>query len=46
LGFEVVGHLPEIADVFGYKCGLMISLLRVAMPSPGGAPGGAPPENT
>ena len=25
LGFEVVGHLPEIADVFGKKRGLMIS---------------------
>ena len=45
LGFVVVGHLPEIADVFGYKCGLMISLLRVAEPAPRDKPGGAPREN-
>jgi len=29
LGFEVVGHLPEIADVFGKKRGLKIALLRI-----------------
>ncbi len=29
LGFEVVGHLPEIAEVFGKKRGLMIGLLRL-----------------
>ena len=29
LGFQVVGHLPEIADVFGEKRGLTISLLRI-----------------
>ena len=28
-GFEVVGHLPEIADVFGASRGLMIGLLRI-----------------
>ena len=28
-GFRVVGHLPEIADVFGQKRGLMIAILRV-----------------
>lgn len=28
-GFEVVGHLPEIAVVFGQKHGLKISLLRI-----------------
>ncbi|MDM7999430.1 MAG: N-acetyltransferase family protein, partial [Dehalococcoidia bacterium] len=29
LGFKVVGHLPEIADVFGVKRGLKIALLRI-----------------
>jgi len=29
LGFRIVGHLPEIADVFGEKRGLKISLLRI-----------------
>jgi phosphinothricin acetyltransferase len=28
-GFQVVGHLPQIAEVFGEKRGLKISLLRV-----------------
>jgi phosphinothricin acetyltransferase len=28
-GFEGVGHLPEIAEVFGEKRGLRISLLRI-----------------
>lgn len=28
-GFEVAGHLPEIADVFGQKRGLKIALLRI-----------------
>ena len=28
-GFESVGHLPEIAEVFGEKRGLRISLLRI-----------------
>ena len=28
-GFEGVGHLPEIAEVFGKKRGLRISLLRI-----------------
>ena len=30
LGFEVAGHLPEIANVFGEPRGLMIGLLRVS----------------
>jgi len=34
-GFQVVGHLPEIAEVFGRKRGLMIALLRVGKASPG-----------
>jgi L-amino acid N-acyltransferase YncA len=29
LGFQVVGHLPDIADVFGKKRGLKIALLRI-----------------
>jgi L-amino acid N-acyltransferase YncA len=29
LGFQCVGHLPEIADVFGEKRGLKIGLLRI-----------------
>lgn len=29
-GFEVCGHLPEIAEVRGQKRGLLISLLRIA----------------
>lgn len=29
LGFDVCGHLPEIAEVFGQKRGLMISVLRI-----------------
>jgi len=29
-GFKIVGHLPEIAEVFGHKRGLMISLLRIS----------------
>jgi len=37
LGFQVVGHLPEIADVFGEKRGLKIALLRIR----GGAQGAA-----
>jgi len=28
-GFEVVGHLPEIAEVSGAKRGLLISLLKI-----------------
>jgi phosphinothricin acetyltransferase len=28
-GFEVVGHLPEIANVFGQKRGLKIAMLRI-----------------
>lgn len=28
-GFEVVGHIPEIAEVFGEKRGLVISILRI-----------------
>lgn len=28
-GFEVVGHLPRIADVFGEARGLIISILRI-----------------
>ncbi|QDT99457.1 GNAT family N-acetyltransferase [Gimesia aquarii] len=28
-GFEVCGHLPEIAEVHGHKRGLLISLLRI-----------------
>ena len=28
-GFQLVGHLPEIADVFGQKRGLKIAILRV-----------------
>lgn len=28
-GFEVVGHLPEIAELHGHRRGLKISLLRV-----------------
>jgi phosphinothricin acetyltransferase len=31
-GFKEVGHLPEIADVFGEKRGLMISLLKIPRP--------------
>jgi len=34
-GFQVVGHLPEIAEVLGRKRGLMIALLRVGKASPG-----------
>ncbi len=29
-GFELVGHLPEIAEVLGQKRGLMISILRIS----------------
>lgn len=29
LGFQPVGHLPEIAEVFGEKRGLKISILRI-----------------
>lgn len=36
-GFTVVGHLPEIAEVFGEKRGLLLSMLRV---------GEAPPAST
>lgn len=28
-GFETVGHLPEIAEVFGESRGLLISILRI-----------------
>ncbi len=28
-GFEIAGHLPEIADIWGEKRGLLISILRV-----------------
>jgi L-amino acid N-acyltransferase YncA len=28
-GFEAAGHLTEIADVFGQKRGLKISILRI-----------------
>ena len=28
-GFQVVGHLPEIAEVFGQKRGLIITILRI-----------------
>jgi L-amino acid N-acyltransferase YncA len=34
-GFEVVGHLPGIAEVFGHKRGLMIALLRIGKVEPG-----------
>ena len=32
LGFETAGHLTEIANVFGEKCGLVIGILRVSGP--------------
>lgn len=35
-GFEVCGHLPEIAEVHGQKRGLLISLLRIPEPSEDG----------
>ena len=41
-GFEVVGHLPEIAEVFGQKRGLMIALLRVGKAGPGSRPNTRP----
>jgi L-amino acid N-acyltransferase YncA len=41
-GFQVAGHLPEIADVLGQKRGLMIALLRVGKAAPGSPPTGAP----
>jgi L-amino acid N-acyltransferase YncA len=28
-GFEVVGHLPEIAEMWGEKRGLLLSILRI-----------------
>jgi len=37
-GFQVVGHLPEIADVFGQKRGLMIAILRVGKTTPSSNP--------
>jgi L-amino acid N-acyltransferase YncA len=42
LGFKVVGHLPEIADVFGKKRGLKIALLRIGKERQGAAPASAP----
>src|SRR5512136_877972 len=42
LGFKVVGHLPEIADVFGKKRGLKIALLRIGKESKGAAPASEP----
>lgn len=33
LGFEPAGHLEKIADVFGEKRGLMISILRIPQPN-------------
>ena len=33
-GFEVAGHLPEIAEVFGRKRGLKIALLRIPTVTP------------
>lgn len=36
-GFEGVGHLPEIAEVFGKKRGLRISLLRITKSEQAGA---------
>ena len=41
-GFQVVGHLPEIAEVFGQKRGLMIALLRVGKAGPGSRPNTRP----
>ena len=38
LGFQVVGHLPQIADVFGEKRGLKIALLRVKQSQEGPPP--------
>ena len=35
LGFQVVGHLPDIAEIRGHKCGLKIAVLRI----PGAEPG-------
>ena len=40
-GFEGVGHLPEIAEVFGEKRGLRISLLRITKSEQAGV-GNAP----
>lgn len=28
-GFEIVGHLPEIAEIWGEKRGLLLSILRI-----------------
>jgi len=42
LGFKVVGHLPEIADVFGKKRGLKIALLRIGKESKGAPPASEP----
>jgi len=42
-GFKVVGHLPEIAEVFGQKRGLMIAILRIAKTTQGCTPIGEAP---
>jgi L-amino acid N-acyltransferase YncA len=36
-GFQVVGHLPEVAEVFGEKRGLMIAILRIKKAEQGAA---------
>jgi phosphinothricin acetyltransferase len=42
LRFKVVGHLPEIADVFGEKRGLKIALLRIGKHRKGATPASEP----
>jgi phosphinothricin acetyltransferase len=42
LGFKVVGHLPEIAEVLGKKRGLKIALLRIGKERKGAAPASEP----
>jgi len=42
LGFKVVGHLPEIADVLGVKRGLKIALLRIGKERKGAASASEP----
>ena len=47
LGFKVVGHLPEIAEVFGKKRGLKIALLRIGKEREGAASASEPaPDET
>ncbi len=41
-GFHAVGHLPEIAEAFGQKRGLKISILRIKQGEPNDPPNDGP----